>query len=167
MSSFLISILVPGAALSSSVRRNQKQNYGPQFAVDNMWSFDCVQCENTFISQKEDSPWLQWHLPVKRNISGVRVSFSNVVDNYQLSKTYVIRTADDPVLFKKNRVLAKNEVCGKLIVDFPVDERKVYTIMCKTNLLAEYITIQSVDKSTMLGINELEIISSNEGKKVF
>ena len=163
MPSFPISIIVPGSALSSSIRRNQKQNYGPQFAVDNMWSFDCVQCENTFISRKEDSPWLQWHLPVKRNISGVRVSFSNVVDNNQLSKTYIIRTADDPVLFKKNRVLAKNEVCGKLIVDFPVDERKVYTIMCKTNLLAEYITIQSVDKSTKLAINEIEIISSNEG----
>ena len=165
MPSFPISIIVPGSALSSSIRRNQKQNYGPQFAVDNMWSFDCVQCENTFISRKEDSPWLQWHLPVKRNISGVRVSFSNVVDNNQLSKTYIIRTVDNPVLFKKNRVLAKNEVCGKLIVDFPVDERKVYTIMCKINLLAEYITIQNVDKSTKLAINEIEIISSNEGNR--
>ena len=165
MPSFPISIIVPGSVLSSSIRRNQKQNYGPEFAVDNMWSFDCVQCENTFISRKEDSPWLQWHLPVKRNISGVRVSFSNVVDNNQKSKTFIIRTANNPVLFKKNRVLAKNDVCGKLIVDFPVDERMVYTIMCKMNLLAEYITIQSVDKSTKLAINEIEIISSNEGNR--
>ena len=162
---FFVSILVPGSALSSSIRRNQKQNYGPQFAVDNMWSFDCVQCENTFISKKEDSPWLQWHLQIKRNISGVRISFSKVVDNNQSSKTYIIRTANDPVLFKNNRVLAKNDVCGKLIVDFPVDERKVYTIMCNKNLLAEYITIQSVDKSTKLAINEIELISSNEGNR--
>ena len=165
MPSFLISILVPGSALSSSIRRNQKPNYGPQFAVDNMWSFDCVECENTFISKKEDSPWLQWHLQLKRNISGVRISFSKVVDNKQSSKTYIIRTANDPVLFKNNRVLAKNDVCGKLIVDFPVDERKVYTIMCNKNLLAEYITIQSVDKSTTLAINEIEIIYSNEGNR--
>ena len=153
--------------MSSSILRNQEQNYGPQFAIDGMWSFECVKCEDTFISKKEDSPWLQWHLPIKTNVSGLRISFSNVGDKTKSSKTFIIRTANEPVLFKKNRVLAKNDICGKFIVDFPTDERQVHTIMCNTSLLAEYITIQSIDKSTMLGINEIEIISSNEGKKVF
>ena len=150
--------------MSSSILRNQKQNWGPQFAIDGVWSSER---HEIFASKKEDFPWLQWHLPVKRNLSGVRVSFSNVGETKKSSKTFIIRIANDPVLFKKNRVLVKNEVCGKLIVDFPADDRKVYTIMCQNTLLAEYVTIQSVEKSMTLGINEIEIISAHDGNLYF
>ena len=125
-----------------------------------MWSFGG---DDVFSSEKENNPWFQWHLPVIRNISGVSISFSNVGDMTRFYKNFVIRVANDPVLFKKHRVLAKNEVCGSLIVEFPVDERKVYTVNCQNSLTAEYITIQSLDKSTKLGINEMEIILTDEG----
>ena len=39
---FYLRTLVPGSALSSSILKNQEQNYGPQFAIDGMWSFECV-----------------------------------------------------------------------------------------------------------------------------
>ena len=54
-----------------------------------------------------------------------------------------------------------NELCGTL--DGPGKNRRVYTIMCKNEIEADYVTLQILDLDSVLEINELEIITKSQG----
>ena len=153
-----ILITVPGKALSSSTYRNQRQDWGPAFAVDGLWSPEKYKI---FVSRKEDFPWLQWHLPMKRNISGVTVSLSNIGTPLGV-RNFEVRVGNEPVRPGMNGNILKNELCGKF-VGVDDNDRKVYTIMCERNVFVEYVSIQIVEQDVKLAINEVEIIATSEG----
>ena len=71
----MLNIVVPGTVLSSSIYRNQKERWGPEFAVDGLWS---KANESIFLSKKEDFPWIQWHLPMKTKIIAIVISNANI-----------------------------------------------------------------------------------------
>ena len=147
---------VPGTALSSSVYRNQREDWGPSFAVDGLWSSGNYKI---FVSNNEDFPWLQWHLSKKSNISGVTVSLFNV-DKALSVRKFEVRVGNDRLRPGLSNV--GNELCGKF-VGGGENDRKVYTIMCERNFFVEYVTLQLVEERVKLAINELEIITTSEG----
>ena len=107
-------------------------------------------------------PWIQWHLPNTTNMIGVMISSRNRYTNDQL-KHLEIRAGTSFVEKDFTGKMKINELCGTF--DGPGKDRRVYTIMCTTDIKADYVTLQILDLNATLQINELEIITKSQGKK--
>ena len=55
-----------------------------------------------------------------------------------------------------------NKLCGKL--GGATNDRRVYVVMCEDEIDAEYLTIQIMATNAKLELNEVEIITIDEGK---
>ena len=150
-------IIVPGTLLASSIHRNQKEKWGPQFAADSLWVNENY---SIFLSKIEDFPWIQWHLSTKTNISAITVSIANhgtVLD----SRIYEIRVGYYPTSPGTKGKVLTNTICGKFLSSG--NHRRVHTVTCATNILAEYLTVQIIENASKMAINEIEIIPTSEG----
>ena len=72
-----------------------------------------------------------------------------------------IRAGIDSVAADASKRIKINELCGTF--KGPGVNRRVYTVMCKKEIVANYVTLQIVDTDSILQINELEIIPASKG----
>ena len=106
-------------------------------------------------------PWLQWHLPVTTNVIGVTISTSRLEGG--LLKNLEVRAGSIEIDSRfKGRIGPTNKYCGKFIG--PGANRRSYTILCEEPTLADFITIQILENNTQLQINEIELITTSEGR---
>ena len=115
-----------------------------------------------FQSKKEDFPWIQWKLPVQVRIKGVNLTLSNVWKETKRLKIIEVRAgmaAIDPKFAGKIQV---NEKCRQYKGQVEVGGE--YSIMCTDPILANFITIQVLDDSSVLRIDELRIIKDINSK---
>ena len=55
-----------------------------------------------------------------------------------------------------------NKFCGEFLG--PGANRRSYTILCSDPISADFITVQTLENKTQLQINEIELITTAEGK---
>lgn len=135
---------------ASSVKLDDTELFGPQYANDGLLStYD----KHLFISTQEDYPWIQWQLPTRIRITGVSIANRNDCCGYHL-KNVEVRAGIIGVnsTFKGN--ITVNDVCGTF--EGPGRHRQEYKVNCNSTLLASYITVQIMDQSAILQINELK-----------
>ena len=106
--------------------------------------------------KKEDNPWLQWHL--KEKVSVKELSISNRKDSYGNRLRQVeLRAGVNGIHHSFRGRITTNELCGKF--DGPGENGKEYIIKCKSPIVADYVTVQIVDKNSFLQLNEIYIIN--------
>ena len=146
-----------GTALSSSYKDNDDDRWGPKNAIDGLWSdSDGL----LFQSKKENMPWIQWHLPNTTQMIGIMISGRNRHSEGYL-KHIEVRAGTSFVEDDFTGKMKINELCGTF--DGPGKDRRVYTIMCKNAIKADYVTVQILDLDSILEINELELITKSQG----
>lgn len=129
---------------------------GPEFAIDGHWSNSL---ERMFVSNKENMPWFQWHLPNHEDIIGIYISD---VNGYKKFETKIeVRAGINQVDSDFKGKIGINTLCKQM----PIfgGEDKVHSVICDKHILAEFVTIQIIDANTTIQINELEIIRNSEG----
>ena len=148
-----------GSAIASSTYLNDTARWGPENAIDGLWSSSPGYL---FRSNEEDMPWIQWHLPKSTNVAGIMISNRNS-DGGELLKHVEIRAGSaflDQSLGFTGKINI-NELCGTFVG--PGSDRRVYTVMCEKEILADYVSLQILDLKATLQINELEIITKAQG----
>ena len=108
-------------------------------------------------------PWIQWHLPKTTQMIGIMISSRNRLSAGQL-KHLEVRAGTSFVEDNFTGKMRINELCGSF--DGPGKNRRVYTIMCKNEIEADYVSLQILDLDSVLEINELEIIPKSQGKQL-
>ena len=83
-------------------------------------------------------------------------------DTLRHSKTFEIRAGLDSIPFGTKSKISTNTICGEFLATD--NTRRVHTVRCVENILAEYVTLQIVEKASKIAINEIEIIPTKEGK---
>ena len=104
-------------------------------------------------------PWLQWHLPQKENVVGVTISTASV--GGELLRNVEIRAGTTKLHPEYRGKILVNQLCGKFIGQG--GNRRAYTILCESKILADTITIQLLEDSSQLQINELELVTFSTG----
>ena len=117
-----------------------------------------------FSTAKENYPWFQWHLPNRTQVVGIVLS-NTYNGKGNLLQNVEIRAGTTPTDIQFNGKITTNKFCGKL--DKASNDRRVYTVMCKNDVDADYVTIQIMDKNAKLELNEIEVITKSEGKPLF
>ena len=148
---------VTGKATASSTYKDNDDKWGPHNAIDGLWSDTTTYF---FSSKKEHMPWLQWRLHNQTKIAGVVISNRNQMGGENLVDVE-IRAGIDSVAADASKRIKINELCGTF--KGPGANRRVYTVMCKKEIVANYVTLQIVDTDSILQINELEIIPASKG----
>lgn len=146
-----------GTFSSSSIFDDKSNIWGPQFAGDAIWS---TSNENLFATYIEDMPWLQWHLPDKAKVAGITISTSRFEG--ELLKNIEVRAGFSALNSNFKGKIKVNKFCGKFIG--PGTNRRSYTILCSDPIPADVITVQTMENKTQLQINEIELITTSEGK---
>ena len=108
-------------------------------------------------------PWIQWHLPKTTQMIGIMISSRNRLSAGHL-KHLEVRAGTSFVEDNFTGKMRINELCGSF--DGPAKNRRVYTIMCKNDIEADYVSLQILDLDSVLEINELEIITKSQGKEI-
>ena len=153
-------LTVTGSAISSSIYVDDDEKWGPKNAIDGLWS----DTEGLlFRSKIEHMPWIQWHLPNTTNMIGIMISNRNRHSDGYL-KHVEVRAGTAYVESDFTGKMKINDQCGTL--DGPGKDRRVYTIMCKNEIKADYVSVQILDLNSTLQINELEIIHKSEGMHI-
>ena len=143
--------------MSSSYKDDDDDRWGPKNAIDGLWSdSDGL----LFQSKKENMPWIQWHLPNTTQMIGIMISGRNRHSEGYL-KHLEVRAGTSFVEDDFTGKMKINELCGTF--DGPGKDRRVYTIMCKNTIKADYVTVQILDLDSILEINELELITKSQG----
>ena len=133
---------------ASSIKNNDADVFGPQFANDGLTSaYD----HNIFTSSREDYPWIQWELPRRIRITGVSI----YIRYNWFFGIGEVRAGLDPVnsTLKGNNITS-NDLCGTL--QDAKRTRYMYSVKCNSTILARYITVQMTQESSILVINELQ-----------
>lgn len=107
---------------------------------------------NVFVSEQENYPWIQWHLPMKERITGVSVANSHKYGT-RLKKIEVRAGTTGLVSTFKGQI-SLNKICGTF--EGPGESDKEYFVKCDAPIFANYITVQINDTSSILQINELK-----------
>ena len=158
----ILSLTEPGRSISSSVYQNISSKFSPDFATDGSWP---IHRENTsltiFSSEREDWPWLEWHLGSRSYVIGISIAdrFYDVGDNLENVEIRAGTTSIDARL-KEN--ITENEFCG--VFKGPGENYRVYIVMCENEIVADYITLQRLDTNSTLVVSEIEIITRENGK---
>ena len=105
-------------------------------------------------------PWLEWHLPEETTVAGISISTSRFEG--ERLRNLEIRAGSDQLDSDFRGKIVINEFCGKFIG--PGANRRSYTILCDRPLSADIITFQALINNTQLQINEVELITTSEGK---
>ena len=150
-------IIFLGNFSSSSIFDDKSQHWGPQYAADGKWSKNN---EGIFSSKTERMPWLQWQLPEKENVVGITISTPSVEG--ELLRNVEIRAGTTKLEAGYRGKISTNTFCGKF--SGPGGNRRAYTILCESKILADFISIQMLEENSQLQINELELVTSSTGK---
>ena len=105
-------------------------------------------------------PWLQWNLPERTKVAGVTISASRFQG--ELLKNLEVRAGSYALDSSFKGKIGINKLCGKFLG--PGANRRSYTILCEEPISADFITIQTLENKTQLQINEVELITTEEGK---
>ena len=105
-------------------------------------------------------PWLEWQLPEETTVAGVSISTSRFEGD--LFKNLEIRAGSNQLDSNFRGKIVINKFCGKFIG--PGANRRSYTILCEKPISADFITFQALVNNTQLQINEVELITTSEGK---
>ena len=158
-------IVEPGNSIASSVYQNISSKFSSNFAIDGLWPVHKENASlNMFASAREDWPWLEWHLPGPSYVVGVSITdrFYDIGDNLENIEIRAGTTSINSML--KGKIVA-NELCG--ILKGPGENKRVYTVMCENEILADYITLQRMETNSTLVISEIETITRENGKNIF
>ena len=115
---------------------------------------------NIFSSSREDYPWLEWHLPTRSKIVGISITdrFYDIGDNLE---NIEIRAGTTSIDTNHRGKIIMNQFCGSF--RGPGKNKRVYVVMCKEEIMADYITLQRMETDSILVISEIEIITEQEG----
>ena len=105
-------------------------------------------------------PWLQWHLPDTTKVAGITISTSRFEG--ELLKNIEVRAGFSSLDSNFKGKIKVNKFCDKFIG--PGANRRSYTILCSVPIPADTITVQTMENKTQLQINEIELITTSEGK---
>lgn len=107
-------------------------------------------------------PWLEWHLPEETTVAGISISTSRFEG--ERLRNLEIRAGSDQLDPNFRGKIVINDICGKFIG--PGANRRSYTILCERPISADFITFQALINDTQLQINEVELITTSEGKLI-
>ena len=138
-----------GNVISSSTYDENKLSWGAEFAVDGITSSPSSEV-GYFRTEEEDYPWFQLELSKEETISNINVSlkFENLISMYAIE----IRAGLIPLDPSFSGEITKNELCHRLSTQ---DNFKKHKIKCSNPILAKFITIQVMNESSILGIDEI------------
>lgn len=163
---------------SSSIKDNNKLNYGPEFAIDNCYSD--VAANKSFVSKEEDHPWLQWKfagrrkkklthvtIGIPRHCCGyykmnVHCSYTCLCSDTCPLETYEVRAGRYKLDGSFRGPIDKNKVCEMKSLDNPFivkGEYAKYVFSCQLEskyIKASYITVQIKGRAT-LAISEIDV----------
>ena len=136
---------------ASSIKQGNEERYGPQYANDGLLS---RYSSGVYMSSTEDYPWIQWQLPGRIRITGVSIATRRDCCGYYFQNVEVRAGLDGINSTLQGLPITANEVCGKF--EGPGNIYKEYKVNCNSTLLASFITVQIMNLSAQLQVNELK-----------
>ena len=147
---------------SSSVFQSNQILYEAKFAIDGRYLDDFPDNMKSkakfFQTNEEDYPWIQWKLPSLTNVKGVTLNFGSSIRDVE------VRAGNFSVHPNYRGKIDRNIVCD--IFNGPSEVGEDYDLFCGDVILAEYVTIQTLDDKTRLSINEMKIQSGPRGNSL-
>ena len=144
--------VAPGVLISSSINKDNRYEYGPQYAADGIRYRGN---RRFFWSKNQSLPWIQWHLYQETVVTGVDISTRRDCCGDKL-RNITIRAGNyglDPT--HRGMIYNNSTLCGTF--EGPGNTSMTYTINCTSAIMANYITIQMAGNYTSLQINEMRI----------
>ena len=146
---------------SSSVYQNYT-SFDSKFAIDGIWPVPAENATlNIFASDREDYPWFVWHLHNRSNVIAISITdrFYDIGDNLE---NIEVRAGTTSIDRNHRGKIEMNDYCGTF--QGPGENKHVYVVMCEKEIVADYITIQTMNKNSILVISEIEVITKQNGK---
>ena len=136
-----------GKVISSSTFDTNKLSWGAEFAVDGILT-DSNSDRGYFLSEHEDYPWFQLELTEEQTITSFNISTKLESLNF----LFEIRAGLLPLESEFLGEITQNDLC----TNFSTRGNALrYELNCSTPILAKFVTIQIMNESSTLAIDEI------------
>ena len=136
-----------GKVISSSTFDTNKLSWGAEFAVDGILT-DSNSDRGYFLSEHQDYPWFQLELTEEQTITSFNISTKLESLNF----LFEIRAGLLPLEPEFLGEITQNDLC----TNFSTRGSALrYEVNCRTPILAKFVTIQIMNESSTLAIDEI------------